>query len=354
MLHACIVLLLIKLSNSNSSLRSGLILVLISSSSNITNAEPAVQHTQATTLLAAVMHHTKLIRVPAKGSIAMVLCLALAVDVQENTGPRTAKCSCGICKRAARTTDPEVCCDKCNEWIHNSCSDLLKSMYKMLQWCDCVWICPSCGLPNFADLFFNDKDAVELQNNFSTLAVPVPSLVHIHKTATNKTPNTVTVSKTVNYTKTEGRSKASIRLLSVNFNGIKITDKITEFRQLINTVKPDIIAGCESMLYDTILTSESFPPNFNVYRKDRNFFCGGVFIAVLDNLRSQARPDLDTTCDAICAEVSTIKEKPLFTGIDYRPPSETLDLTQFTYLKALSRRLSIHYGSTFCYVEILT
>ena len=64
---------------------------------------------------------------------------------------------------------------------------------------------------------------------------------------------------------------------------------------------------------------------YNVYRKDRTTFGGGVFIGVRDNLLSQARPDLDAACETIGAEVSTAKEKPLIIGSYYRPPSETLD-----------------------------
>ena len=71
------------------------------------------------------------------------------------------------------------------------------------------------------------------------------------------------------------------------------------FQQLIDSVKQDVIAGCESKLDDSIYTAEAFPANYNVFRKDINFYGGGVFIAIRDNLQAQARPDLDVACDAI-------------------------------------------------------
>ena len=79
-----------------------------------------------------------------------------------------------------------------------------------------------------------------------------------------------------NSNKTRGQSKASIRLLSINVNGIKSTEKVTDFNQLIDSIKPDVIIGCESKLDDYVLTTETFPVNYNVYRKDRNTFGGGV------------------------------------------------------------------------------
>ena len=63
--------------------------------------------------------------------------------------------------------------------------------------------------------------------------------------------------------------------------------------------------------------------NYNVYRKDRNIFGGGVFIGVRDNLLLQAPLDLDAACETIWAEVYTAKENII--GSYYRPPSETLD-----------------------------
>ena len=48
----------------------------------------------------------------------------------------------------------------------------------------------------------------------------------------------------------------------------------------VDYTAPDIIIGSESKLDATILSSEVFPTGYDIYRKDRDKFGGGVFIAV--------------------------------------------------------------------------
>lgn len=55
----------------------------------------------------------------------------------------------------------------------------------------------------------------------------------------------------------------------------------------------DIVAVTDSHLDDTILDAELFPPNYVVYRKDRNRKGGGVLLAVRDEILSTRR-----NCDA--------------------------------------------------------
>ena len=60
-------------------------------------------------------------------------------------------------------------------------------------------------------------------------------------------------------TSTNKINKPNIRLLSVNANGIKGSSKISEFHQLIDSTKPDVITGCESKLDASMLSAEGFP-----------------------------------------------------------------------------------------------
>ena len=117
-----------------------------------------------------------------------------------------------------------------------------------------------------------------MRNSFSPLATPL--LKSVNKVPTSNPTNTETAAKTINSNKIRDQSKASIRLLSVNVNEIKSTERVTKFHQLIDSVKPDVTIGCESKLDDSILATETFPVNYNDYRKDSNTFGGGVFIGV--------------------------------------------------------------------------
>ena len=123
-LHFCIALLLLKMAITKLSMDTQ---THIGYGVNTVRANPTTRHTQATTLLMAFMHPLKPLRVPAKASTSMLLCVALAGDVKINPGPRPPKFHCGICKSAVRSTDPKVCCDQCNKWVHNKCSSCLKA-----------------------------------------------------------------------------------------------------------------------------------------------------------------------------------------------------------------------------------
>ena len=95
--------------------------------------------------------------------------------------------------------------------------------------------------------------------------------------------------------------------------------KLPEFHQLIDSTKPDVITGFESKLDASMSSAEGFPPNFIVYRKDRNCH-EGVFIAVTDNIQATHRNDLDSNCEAVWMEIPAAGVKPLIIGSCYFPP----------------------------------
>ena len=77
-------------------------------------------------------------------------------------------------------------------------------------------------------------------------------------------------------------------MLTINFQ--KLDGKQAEFWSMINAVKPDIIFGSETWLVPNISTSEVFPPDYNVYRKDRGDGWGGVLLAIHSSLTSYQLP----------------------------------------------------------------
>ena len=111
---------------------------------------------------------TRPLRSSSSSRLVISLCLLLSGDV-ESPGPRKPRFPCGMCSRAVKNTDPAVCCDHCDMWIHNKCSGLSSHIYESMKDSSGVWICPSCGLPSFASSLFDSSSSTTTYNSFSAL-----------------------------------------------------------------------------------------------------------------------------------------------------------------------------------------
>ena len=93
--------------------------------------------------------------------------------------------------------------------------------------------------------------------------------------------------------------------------------------------------GCETHLDSSYFTSEVFPPNFAVYRKDRSIGSGGVFVAIKGDLTSLHEPILNISAELVCAKVSLVGTRPLYICSYYRQPNSELEslfeLKKFLY-----------------------
>jgi len=77
----------------------------------------------------------------------------------------------------------------------------------------------------------------------------------------------------------------------MNYQSIK--NKTANLENLIQAVQPDIIIGNESWLHDNIQSSEVFPADYNIYRKDRKSDAhGGVFMLVSNKYLSSEPAEL--------------------------------------------------------------
>ena len=85
--------------------------------------------------------------------LSSMLLLVLAGDVEINPGPRRCKYPCGLCNLAVKKTDPAVCCDSCDTWIHNGCSGLSHNMYEVLKTPVVLGSVHSVECPHFHHLF---------------------------------------------------------------------------------------------------------------------------------------------------------------------------------------------------------
>ena len=93
-----------------------------------------------------------------------------------------------------------------------------------------------------------------------------------------------------------------------------VKGKVAEFTSAIEYINPDSIIGTESWLDSSITNAEVFPPNYNIYRKDRNALGGGVFVAIKSEYISSSIDTANTNCESIWSRVDLVGAKSLFIG----------------------------------------
>ena len=105
----------------------------------------------------------------------------------------------------------------------------------------------------------------------------------------------------------------------------------------IGKYNPDTIIGTETHLDNSLNSSELFPSNYSVIRKDRNFdnSKGGVLIAMKDDLIGTHRTDLDTKCEIVWVTIKIQGSKDVTIGAFYRSPQfgDTHDYMNELYFK---------------------
>lgn len=88
----------------------------------------------------------------------------------------------------------------------------------------------------------------------------------------------------------------------------------------------DVICLSETWLCDGIPNSNYFTPNYNVYRRDRDYIStgqklgGGVLIALHSSLESQRRFDLESYSECLWVEIKTADGFNYLIGNYYFPP----------------------------------
>ena len=330
-LNVCAMLLLLKAINMDSTIKST---SFYGSSSNYSTTS-AVQNIQATSLLVANNRQTRPLQSPARSSIAILLCLA--GDIELNPGPRTPKCPCGICKKAVRPTDSAVCCDQCDQWLHNRCSGVSDNIYRILQGSDCVWTCPTCRLPNFSNSFFDGGDVVAVRNTYGVLSDPQLAWIwskkctSSHPTIKQNTTKTATTKPPKNTKSTVHRAKtnSSIRIISTNV--YELRSKKLELEAYVHENNIDVVLVQETKVDSAVSSAELYSQDFNVYRNDRTVHGGGLCIAVSNKLIATLCPEFEVDgCESTWIKISIFGQKIMYLGNLYRPPS-----SKTAYIEAL-------------------
>jgi len=130
-------------------------------------------------------------------------------------------------------------------------------------------------------------------------------------------------------------TKTGKGLVLAHLNICGIRNKIHDIFNLVNKYSINILAVSETHLDSSIQISELTVKGFNVFRKDRNRFGGGVAIFVQSNIPCRLKQNL--LChdiEAIWVEVHVPYMKPVLVGCCYRPPDAHVD-----YLTCLGEML---------------
>ncbi|XP_076464691.1 uncharacterized protein LOC143296553 [Babylonia areolata] len=129
--------------------------------------------------------------------------------------------------------------------------------------------------------------------------------------------------------------------------------KAPEIHHLLQSLRPDVLIGTETWLDHDIASSELFPPEYKVYRKDRNRNGGGVLIAVLKTLVTTEEPLLcpNLPCEILWIRINIKNRRDLLIGSYYRPddgdePSQ-LRMAESIKLACDSRNAIVVLGGDF-------
>jgi len=104
-------------------------------------------------------------------------------------------------------------------------------------------------------------------------------------------------------------------------NTQSIVAKRASFAVLLDEYNLDIVAVSETWLSPDIFTSEFFPNQYNVFRKDRADGYGGVLLACRNSINCQELV-VDTNAEAVLCKVSLNCCQPLIICSFYRPPNK--------------------------------
>lgn len=249
----------------------------------------------------------------------ILLVLANSNDVQLNPGPtpdhtnNSTVYSCGTCDKPVTWDDKAICCETCEQWYHIHCQNVNSRTYsELVDNSAVVWDCIVCDNPNYSSVCFNT--ILSTSNQFSvlsdtTLASPVPgnTLKPVHTSTPDRG----------NQKKEPSRKTTPIKLLNVNFQSIK--SKQCRLKNLLESTEPDIVIGTETWLNAEITDSQVFPPEYKLYRQDRQSKGGGVLIAVNNKLLSSPVPELQTDCEITWAKLEVAGQRDLYLCSYYNP-----------------------------------
>ena len=239
-----------------------------------------------------------------------LLKLRISMDIETNPGP---KYPCQICNKAVTWKTPGVACDECNEWSHTSCMLMPTAVYEGLG--DASWYCTKCGMPQFTSSFLRSLQDASVNTDSST-ETSVNSEPEIGSPMASSSPR-------IPQRIPGHRPWEPMTVLIVNFQSIK--NKKAEVNNIIAQYSPAVIIGTETWLNGNILSSEIFPQNYNIFRKDRSDGYGGVLLGIRSDYTSEEISDCNIQTESIYCKIAIDKNNSLVVGSIYRPPNSGMD-----------------------------
>ena len=248
--------------------------------------------------------------------LAQIL-LLLGGDIELNPGDRGL--SCKLCSKLVKRGNRSIQCSECNGLCHlacyqtmdERCKDLIKSSY--------AWICPQCDKPNFFQGNSNIEEDYSCRNRYSPLRFAMPTQ-DIVQSISKTTKNSINAKERRSQPK-----RTKLTCLVINCRSLK--NRVADLAAIMSEYQPDIVIGNESWLNQNIASSEIFPENYNVFRKDRIDGYGGVFQAVKKDLIITLRSDFDTECEILWTHcrMAGAKTKSFLFGAFYRSNSSDME-----------------------------
>ena len=117
-----------------------------------------------------------------------------------------------------------------------------------------------------------------------------------------------------------------VTVITVNSNSMRSLEKRSQFESMLDQHKPSIILGQECKLNTEFASSEIFPSDYTVLRKDRSEGGGGVFILVRKYIvcSEETLSDFKTNCEIIWTQIKITGSKTLNIASVYRSPNSSI------------------------------
>ena len=152
-----------------------------------------------------------------------------------------------------------VRCDSCLGWYHTQCMGMGTHTYEDLDGTQAVWICHTCGVPNYSDGHIFSTSSIKSSNSFSSLAS-----LHDDGSELLLSPPAATsllIDKCLFKPKSQNKKPKldSMRFLVVNFQSVSA--KRESMHTCVDQYKPHVIAT-ESWLKPDVSNNEIFPADF--------------------------------------------------------------------------------------------
>ncbi|VDI49506.1 Hypothetical predicted protein [Mytilus galloprovincialis] len=203
-----------------------------------------------------------------------MLLITIANDINLNPGPDTTVFLCGTCD------EPVTWEDKVSSRTYNI----------LVEDSAIAWDYLVCDCPNYSSVCFDI--VLSISNSFSILSDT--SLQSTFPSDCIKPIHSSTPDRKKQYTSPKS---VPIKMLIVNRQSIKSKQEL--IKNLVESIKPDIVLGTETWIDSSVKDNQIFPPNYNIYRNHRNMKGGGVLIAINHDHLNTPVPELHTNCEIV-------------------------------------------------------